>query len=461
MSNSLKERVLRLGIKAKLSLLTASMILITLIITLTISSVREVRSKKEEAKKLMINLGKQMGLMKSLRQPLPKEVLGEYLEKTVHSSLSRKGYSIAIVYIITTNTMGQLEHAVFNWNIIQTPEQDALTLGKRILEGQTPLSSEIQNVNVEIGKKEKLYLGFSMKILEGEILAGLFEHFALGFILILLGVLAAIGVANKITQPLFKLIDGFRQVSKGNFQTRVEIKTRDELEQLSKSFNQMTAGLKERELIKDIFRRYATDQVVQKILEGEVRPTLSGERREITVLFSDIRMFTSIAAKLRPEEIVYILNKYFTAMTDVVIKNEGLIDKFTGDEMMVVFGAPIQHPDDPRRALKTAEEMFQELQTVNQQLENEGYPKIEIGIGINTGVAIAGNIGSEKRMAYTVIGQDVNLAARLVSLAQKGEICLSASTYEKVKDLVQAQAETVTLKGLETPLTIYRFKPND
>jgi class 3 adenylate cyclase len=459
MPNSLKERVLKLGIKTKLSLLTAFMILTTLTITLTISSIREVRYKKEEAKKLMINLGKQIGLMKSLEQPLPKEALAEYLEKTVHSSLSRKGYSIAMVYLMTTTPSGQLEHSVFNWKIIQGQEQDSITLGKAILEGKTPLSSEIQNVNVEIAGNEKLYIGFSMKILESEILAGLFEHFALGFILILFGVLAAIGVANKITQPLFKLVEGFKQVSKGNFQTRVEIKTRDELEQLSKSFNQMTVGLKERELIKDIFRRYATDQVVQKILEGEVRPTLSGERREITVLFSDIRMFTSIASKLRPEEIVYILNKYFTAMTEVVIKNEGLIDKFTGDEMMVVFGAPIHYPDDPQRALSTAKQMFQELGKVNQQLETEGYPKIEIGIGINTGIAVAGNIGSEKRMAYTVIGQDVNLAARLVSLAQKGEICLSASTYEKVKDSVQATAETVTLKGLDMPLTVYRFSP--
>jgi class 3 adenylate cyclase len=435
------------------------MILITLIITLTISSIREVRFKKEEAKKLMINLGKQIGLIKGLHQQPDKSFLKEYLEKTVHSSLSRRGYSLAIVYIITTDSLGQLELSVFNWNVIHTPKQDADLLAKKILADQMPLSQEIQNVNVEIEKKEKLHLGFSLHILESEILAGLFEHFLLGFFLILIGILAAIAVAGKITQPLFKLIDGFQKISKGDFHTQVQIQTHDELQDLSESFNQMAAGLQERELIKDIFRRYATDQVVQKILEGEVRPTLSGERREVTVLFSDIRMFTSIAAKLRPEEIVYILNKYFTAMTDVVIEHEGLIDKFTGDEMMVVFGAPLHHSDDPHRALQTAIKMFQELEKVNRQLESEGYSKIEIGIGINTGIAVAGNIGSEKRMAYTVIGQDVNLAARLVSLAQKGEICLSASTYEKIKDLIHAKSETVSLKGLETPLTVYRFSP--
>lgn len=457
--NPLQRSSTQLGIRAKLSLLTTLMIVATLIITLFISSYREIEFKKDEASKLMINLGKQIALMKGLKEPIASSLMSEYLDKTVHTSIAKRGYSISIVYILTLTPEGQLEIPVFNWNMIQTQNQDAQLLGQKILEGKFPINKNIRNVKIEMGEKGGLYIGFSLKILKNEIIEAVFEHVAIGFGLILIGILISIWVSNKITEPLFDLIQGFKRVSKGDFNAQTAIKTHDELEDLSDSFNQMTLGLRERELIKDIFRRYATDQVVEKILEGKVRPTLSGELRDVTVLFSDIRMFTSMAAKLQPEKIVYVLNLYFTSMTEVAIRNEGLIDKFTGDEMMVVFGAPIQHPDDPMRALRTAQEMFHELKKVNEQLEKEGYQKIEIGIGINTGVAIAGNIGSEKRMAYTVIGQDVNLASRLVSLAGKGEIVSSLSTYEKSGKQIPAKSEIVQLKGLDTPIRIYRIDP--
>ncbi len=455
---SLKNRFLKLGIRTKLSLLTTILILITLSITLFISSWREIEFKKDEASKLMINLGKQIALMQGLSEPISSSLIHEYLEKTIHTAIAKRGYSISIIYILTLDATGGLEDSVFNWNKIQTSSQDAVFLGKQILEGHFPFHKDIRNVKIEMGSLGGLYIGFSLKILEGEIIEALVEHFAIGFVLILIGILTAIWISNKITAPLFILIQGFQRVAKGDFQTSTQIKTHDELETLSDSFNEMIAGLREREMIKDIFRRYATDQVVEKILEGKVRPTLTGELKEVTVLFSDIRMFTSMASKLKPEQIVEILNRYFTVMTEIAMQNEGLIDKFTGDEMMVVFGAPIAHSDDPERALKTALEMHQALKDLNKDLEKEGFEKIEIGIGINTGFAIAGNIGSEKRMTYTVIGQDVNLASRLVSIAQKGETVLSHSSYEKIKNPVQSHNETIEFKGIPTPITIYRIR---
>ncbi|MBI1884241.1 MAG: adenylate/guanylate cyclase domain-containing protein [Chlamydiae bacterium] len=456
----LKDKFLCLGIKAKLSLLTGSITLITLIITLSISSYREIEFKKVEAKKLMIHLGKQMGLMKSLSPTLTKDLFSEYLTKTVSSSFERRGYAIDIVYIISTDPSNKIEIPIFNWKILSIPSETPEVLAEKILKNELKIPLSIQSVTLEIPGKGNLHIGFSMQILKSEILINIFQHLLMGLILMGLGIGTAIWLAGKITQPLFALINGFQNVSKGDLQTRVNIQTHDELEKLATSFNEMTLGLRERDTIKDIFRRYATEQVVEKILKGEVRPTLSGERREVTVLFSDIRMFTSIAAKLSPEKIVYLLNRYFTAMTDVVLENEGLIDKFTGDEMMVVFGAPIHHPDDPQRALKTAFKMFEQLKIVNENLIKEGYPTIEIGMGINTGIAIAGNVGSEKRMLYTVIGQDVNLAARLVSIAQKSEICLSDATYQKVQNLLPPlQSELIGVKGIETPLKIYRISP--
>lgn len=454
---------LRLGIRAKLGLLSVFFVLLTLIITLSISSYREVESKKAEARKLMINLGKQIGLLKSMEETLPKNIISDYLDKTIQSNLSRKGYSIAIVYLITTDHAGRLKHSSFNWNMIKISENQAEMLARKILENDrknTPFlpGPGIQNVKVELREKEALYLGFSMQLIQSEILAAILENLFIGFLLICLAIIGALILAKKITGPLFRLIEGIEKVSKGDFNVKVLISTGDEIEQLSHSFNQMTLGLQERETIKDIFRRYASDQVVGKILEGKVKPTLSGELKTVTVLFSDIRMFTAMSSKLTPEKTVYLLNRYFTAMTDVVISNEGFIDKFTGDEMMVVFGAPIEQPDHIEKAVKTALQMLEKLESVNETLQKEGCPKIEIGIGINSGEAIAGNIGSEKRMAYTVIGQDVNLASRLVSIAGKGEIILSQAAFHKVKHMIQAQEEIVTLKGVEQSLTIYRYK---
>ncbi|MBI1869589.1 MAG: adenylate/guanylate cyclase domain-containing protein [Chlamydiae bacterium] len=459
MTDFLKERFLKLGIKAKLGLLTASMVALTLLITLVISSYREVEFKKAEARKLMINLGKQIGLLKGLSLSPSQESFAEYLEKTVHSVISRKGYTMTIVYIITTTPDGQIELPVFNLNMIHLPHQDPLFVAKEILSKKFLIGPGIQDVAIDVGNKGSLHVGFSMQILISEIWESRFEHLAIGIILIIFGIGAAMGLANKITEPLFTLIQGFEKVSKGDFEAQVHIQTHDELQELAQSFNEMTAGLRERETIKDVFRRYATDQVVEKILSGEVRPTLSGELCEVTVLFSDIRMFTSIATKLSPQQVVYLLNLFFTAMTDVVIQNEGLIDKFSGDEIMVVFGAPIHHLDHPERALRTALQMMKELERVNEKLVRENYPKIDIGIGISTGVAVAGNVGSEKRMAYTVIGQDVNLAARLVSIANKGEILLSEVTYKRVSGIIQAKPEETLLKGLDKPLTVYRITP--
>lgn len=464
---------MKLGIKTKLSLLTSILIFATLIISLSVSSMREIEFKKTDARKLMINLGKQIGLIKCLSVPISKNLIHEYLEKTVRSSLSRKGYAISIVYIISTDFSEKLELAVFNWSILKASSSDPMLLAEKILfhlkaletaqtinrkiQSQIQMGDKIQNVDIDLGQNGEIFIGFSLQILKSEIVEGIIEHISIGLILVIIGILTAILFSNKMTRPLLDIIRGFHKVSKGDFETQVKIHTHDELEQLSLSFNQMTSGLRERELIKDIFCRYATDQVVEKIMQSGARPTLSGELCEVTVLFSDIRMFTSLSSKLSPEKIVSILNLYFTAMTEIVIQNEGLLDKFTGDEIMVVFGAPIHHDDDPQRAMKTAFRMFEELKTVNQQLENEGCPKIEIGIGINTGIAVAGNVGSEKRMAYTVIGQDVNLAARLVSIAQKGEICLSESTHQKVGNIKNAVAETVSFKGLDQPVKIYRI----
>ena len=458
--------MIKLGIKQKLSLLTACIVLTLMIAGLWISSAREIRFKKEEARKLMINLGKQIALVQSLSDPISSSAMNEYLEKTIRSNLSRAGYSITILYLISIDHSQKIQKSVINKNILRIASTNEEKLLQSIISNsQLDLikifGTHVQNLKVDLADKGSLMMGFSMQILKNEILEGIHSHLFFGLIIIVLGVLGSIWIAQAITKPLFQLVDGFQKVTRGDFDSTVQIHTHDELESLADSYNQMLSGLKEREMIKDIFRRYASNEVVQNILEGKVKPTLTGELRTVTVLFSDIRMFTALASKLSPEQVVHLLNRYFTAMTDIAIQNEGLIDKFTGDEMMIVFGAPIAHSDDPERAVKTALQMLKELKIVNEGLEREGFPKINIGIGINTGLAVAGNIGSEKRMAYTVIGPEVNLASRLVALAQRGEICLSQNTFERVKDIIQTAPESVMIKGIDKPITIHRFSPSD
>ncbi|MDP3980739.1 MAG: adenylate/guanylate cyclase domain-containing protein, partial [Chlamydiota bacterium] len=265
-------------------------------------------------------------------------------------------------------------------------------------------------------------------------------------------------LSHMITVPLFKLMNGLQKIKEGDLDIRVYVQSGDEIQLLTESFNQMADGLKEREMIKDAFSRYASDQVVQKILQGEVKPVLEGSLRDVTVLFADIRKFTQITNNLSPQQVVQVLNQYFSAMNDIVNKYEGLVDKYTGDEIMAVFGAPLSHSDDPHRAVKTSIDMIGALEDVNDKLDKLHLPTISIGIGIHSGTAIAGNIGSEKRLNYTVIGKDVNIAARIVDLAKENEIYISDACYQKVKNHIQVgQLEQVSLKGLQETFNVFRI----
>src|SRR5690606_13252914 len=178
----------------------------------------------------------------------------------------------------------------------------------------------------------------------------------------------------------------------------------------------------EREAItRERFQRLLSPQIAQQVLEGKVEIKKGGEARQTTVLFSDIRGFTSMSESESPQLIVDMLNEYFELMVEVIFKYEGTLDKFVGDEIMALFGAPVGHPDDATRAVRTAIEMMAVLGELNQLRMGRGEPEIKIGIGINTGEVVAGYLGSSKALEYTVIGDTVNTGARLCSLAKAGE----------------------------------------
>lgn len=226
---------------------------------------------------------------------------------------------------------------------------------------------------------------------------------------------------------------------------------------LSISTYKVTVEEKEKRKIKNIFSKYVSKGVVDELLKNQ-EIKLGGEKRVVSVLFSDIRGFTSMSEKIKPEEVVAILNEYLSEMTDIIFANKGTLDKFIGDAVMAVFGSPFYLKDHAQRAVKTAVQMIKRLNELNEKWIKEGKKTLKIGIGINSGEVIAGNMGSLKRMEYTVIGDNVNLASRLESMNKElgTEILISENTYKEVKDIVKVRKfENVKIRGKEESITVY------
>ena len=210
-------------------------------------------------------------------------------------------------------------------------------------------------------------------------------------------------------------------------------------------------------IVRQRFEKLVAPNLVERIISGELQVERTGRNRDVTILFSDIRGFTSFSETRRPEEIVAVLNDYFEEMVEVVFANEGTLDKFVGDEIMALFGAPVGHADDPVRALRTAIEMQQNLGRLNQVWREAGIPEFTVGIGINSGEVTAGFIGSSKALEYTVIGDVVNTAARFCSNAAPGEILVGVSTYLRVQDHFKFEAlAPMQVKNKELPVQVYR-----
>jgi adenylate cyclase len=279
---------------------------------------------------------------------------------------------------------------------------------------------------------------------------------------LLAGLLVAAGASTLaawgFTRPLTALIRGTEAVRAGDFNHRVSISNRDELGQLAHSFNEMIQGLRQRDLYKEQFERYVSRQIAEKILAEPERDFWHGERRRTTVLFADIRGFTSMSERLPPEEVVSRLNEYLRVMIDIIFEYEGTLDKFIGDAIMAVFGAPISLGNDEERAVRAALAMQEAADDLCRRWEEEGRTSFRVGIGINTGEVVVGNIGSERRLEYAAIGDHVNLAARMETLTKEydTDILISEHTYQAVKDLVETRwVDRVTVRGRSEAVDVY------
>ena len=217
---------------------------------------------------------------------------------------------------------------------------------------------------------------------------------------------------------------------------------------------------REKKKIRGAFQYYLTASVINEMLKDPTKLKLGGDKKALTVLFSDIRGFTSVSEKLTPEELVHLLNEYLTAMTDIVFKYDGLLDKYMGDAIMAVYGAPLDQPDHPIRACRTALDMLKELKNLQKKWADEGRPVLHIGIGVNSGDMVVGNMGSQMRFDYTVMGDSVNLGSRLEGINKEygTNIVISEYTYAAVKDVLTCrELDSVRVKGKQLPVKIYEL----
>jgi adenylate cyclase len=271
-----------------------------------------------------------------------------------------------------------------------------------------------------------------------------------------LAILIVYYFSKSLSTPITTLVGATKEIEKGNFRVSVKPTTGDEIGILTESFAEMGRGLEEREKMKDAFGKFVNKEIAEQVLKGEIK--LGGERKKATVFFSDIRSFTAISEKLEPEEVVEFLNQYMTRMVNCVNDTKGVVDKYIGDAIMAVWGAPVSHGNDTENAINGALMMRKELIEFNKGRGGDKKPVIKIGCGFNTGAVLAGQIGSNERMEYTVIGDTVNLASRIEALNKPfgTDILVSTDTYNEVKNIfIMQPMQKIKVNGKSEPQQIY------
>jgi adenylate cyclase len=319
--------------------------------------------------------------------------------------------------------------------------------------------SEIEAIFYQDANKIKKQVAYTM---------GITLVFAVGLILFFL---------TRVTNPLRNMVNTMKDIITSNdLSQRARVEYDDEVGHLATWFNRMVGDLEmaynqikqyayksvlaknSEEKIRHIFQKYVPGEIIDEVLKTKGQNLLLGKKQTTTILFSDIRSFTTISEKLSAEELVRSLNTYFNIMVGIIIEHKGIIDKFIGDAIMSIFGAPVLHDDDPLQAVITGLEMLKSLEGFNRKQVKMGRPVFRIGIGLNTGEVVVGNIGSNQKLDYTCIGDAVNLASRLEGLTKMYgvQIIISEFTHARTEGGVKArEIDSVRVKGKIKPVKIF------
>lgn len=360
-----------------------------------------------------------------------------------------------------------LTYAFYDWNNFElilndsvSPIKSALQTVSLILKTRKLIPFNSFVYKIKTARKTYGYLLiFSFRNLKSYLMKNLSIATLYSFLVIFcLALLLVFVTIQQLLIPLKSLSRRMESVESGDLSARTYFKTGDEIGRMGKTFNQMVESLKEKEAIKEILGKYVSPIVAKQILKNPNLVKLSGEQREVTVLYADVRNFTPYAEKNEPEKVLLTLNEYFSVMIETISNFDGTIDKFIGDCVMAIFGAPLMQNDHSERAARCAWELKVRLQKLTEERKRKGESPLEIGIGLNSGSVVAGNLGSEKRTEYTVIGDTVNLAYRLKDIAKGGQILMGPQTVEQLRGKVKVlELEPQKLKGKSEPIPIYEL----
>jgi adenylate cyclase len=269
------------------------------------------------------------------------------------------------------------------------------------------------------------------------------------------GLAIAFFLGVRFSRPIKQLVEATEAIGRGDYHHRVVLERKDELGNLAAAFNHMGDELLRHHLARESFGKYVGEEVLEMIVADSDTMWLNGHENEATILFADIRGFTAFAENRNPKTVVAMLNTYFELATQAILNYGGYVDKFIGDCVLGVFGVPVFRKDHVERAVRAALDMMYQL----QQNANHDNPLLSsVGIGIHTGRIVSGNIGSQSKMEYTVIGDTVNLASRLSGLAASGEVLASEAVCQALDGMVVATSAGIrSIKGKTAPVNTYRI----
>lgn len=272
------------------------------------------------------------------------------------------------------------------------------------------------------------------------------------------GLWLALLFARNISGPAHDIMDITEKIAGGDYEARVEVTSNDEIGYLGDRVNEMARGLKERERIRGIFNLFTSPEISREILSGKT--FAGGEIRRVTLLFSDLRGFTAMAERYPPEQVLDSINSYFDAMSAAIVDHGGIILQYVGDEIEAVFGAPLDDPNHADKAVAAALDMRARLTRLNEERSGLSMEPLNHGIGIHTGHALAGIVGSKYKISYALVGDTVNLASRIQELNKEmdSDILISSDTYESLRiSRIVSQPLTVSVKGKSKAVDVFRL----
>ncbi len=280
----------------------------------------------------------------------------------------------------------------------------------------------------------------------------LFTIFAVGLSVLVASLML---LSRNVINPLQLLTRGARRIAAGDYQQQVTIPHKDEIGELATAFNAMATGLAEKEKVRSLLGKVVSPAIANELLSKQLE--LGGEEREVTVLFTDVREFTALCEGRSPKEILALLNDYFTMLSTVIEAHDGVVDKYIGDAVMALFGAPVRDSAAPTQAIRAALAIKPALAALNEVFIARGLKPLAMGIGINTDRVVVGNMGSQSRMNYTAIGNGVNLASRLEGLHKRyrAAVIVSASTAAAAPLFLYLPLDLVRVKGKQEPVRVF------